>query len=198
MSAEESSAYWDALADEWRHAQGETRQSAPTAAEIERRVRRQTLRMGLTAASEAAVLLAALAFSWRTATARDAGAPEWLVSGGVVLVTLLAGIFSLSNRRGLWRARSESASDFLSLLERRAVARLRACRFALWLLSAETLAFALWLPFAAEPDPASILRGYLFLAAWSGGALLLTLAVRHRARRALDALREGVGSPGSE
>ncbi|HVS66141.1 MAG TPA: hypothetical protein VMT85_21865 [Thermoanaerobaculia bacterium] len=194
MSADESARFWDELEASWRG--GETARADSTTAidELGARVRRQSRSLRLVALSETLVSVAFLAVAARMVAAPGAGLFEWITAIGIALVVAIAGAFALVNRRGMWRSVAQTPEAYLDLLRRRSAARLRSLRFGGWLLLTETLAFCAWIPFAVDAGNdvlGRLLFGYAFLAAWSGGALILVLVLRRRAvaeRAALEQL----------
>jgi hypothetical protein len=195
MSSDESTGYWDELATSWQQARVEQAEAAPSGAsapQLERRLRRQSRCMAAGVLVEALVTAATLLFAFRMVSRPGAGAFEWISAGGFVVLLVVAVGHSAINRRGLWRAAADTPNAYLDLLRRRADARQRALRFAIWLLAAETAGFCVWLPFAlADATLARQVFGYGFLACWSAGAAVVILVLRRRARRdavALEAL----------
>lgn len=93
---------WQDLSDEW--------QAVPAAvdvAQLRRRVRAQSRRMRWTLAGEVLLTLAAMAYLGAAARVADSW-DSWVIIGGLTIFTVVIWVFTLRNRRGVWRATSDS------------------------------------------------------------------------------------------
>jgi hypothetical protein len=114
---------WTRLSDEWR--------AEPMRVPLDivrQRVRRQSHRMRLLLAFEtllSLVAVVALVLAARRAATWDA----WLVIAGLAIFSARIWIFSVRNRRGVWRERGDTIAAFQALEAERLTRRIAAARF---------------------------------------------------------------------
>jgi len=130
----------------WQHLQEAWQTSAsddPTlVVRLKARVRRESRRMKLVVALEAAIAVIALAAS-TAGVIRGRSADMWSLAVMVWCFTLTACAFSFLNRRGLWDAEHDGVS-LLNLSIRRAQAKIAAADFGIVLTFIETVFLGIW------------------------------------------------------
>lgn len=162
---------------------------------IQRRVRRQSVKMALYTAGELTLSLVMLAFVIRTAVAR----PVFFnvaAMAGLALVILWAVTYSLWSSRGTWRPGAETTTAFLDLSVLRCRRRLNALRAGWWLLAMELAILIPWLHLLLSSRPAhppaawSYAAGFGFLLLVASLAVVFLIVARRKARRELRELEE--------
>lgn len=129
---------WQQLQQAWQ----ETSMDPVLTARIKARVRRQTVRMKLTVASEAVVAVTAFTASALLAIYHR-GPDSWSLAVMVWCFTIAACAFSFLNRKGLWDAEHDSVS-LLKLSLRRAESKARAADFGIVLAFVEVVLLVTW------------------------------------------------------
>lgn len=164
--------------------------AARAVSDLRRQVRRRTWRMVATTAGETAVGLAWLVVAVYGAWRRPHPVDRLLLATFAVMIVWLLW-FSLRNRRGTWRAVTETTMAYLALAILRVERRLRSLRVGWGILAFEVILLAAWIWWRspeAPPAPGFYLWAYLFLAGWSGLAAVIVAWMSARAGRERDEL----------
>lgn len=117
--------------------QGEWRQQTEPLPELKRKIKRQNLRTWLAVAAIAVCLL----FS-TTEALRGRGSFMAGLASGLWFASLLLGGYGWWVRRGSWRPTAQTTRAYVELTYKRAVARGRILRFALYFLLTATILYA--------------------------------------------------------
>lgn len=163
---------------------------------ILRRVRRQSFYQKAFAAGEIAVMVVMTSFlAWFGFTTRRPVDVVLVVA--FLILQAWAVVYGFRARRGLWRARDESAAAFLDLSLRRCAQRLKLVRAGYAILAVEVAVFVPWIwvrTRAGVAPGASWLAtrpgAYAFLAVFVAVALAAIVYVARRTRADLSALGE--------
>lgn len=186
---------WESWALEWRSEEGST-PAAIGRAEIERRVRRQNVRLRLLAVADAFVVTGFLALSGYMAVRIPD--PLMIVWAAAVWVfTFVALAFTIRNRRGIWAASAETTSAYLELSVERCRRKVRTARFGMQLLAAEIVFLLLWgtWEMAAHPErlaerPGRLLLRYGLIALFAAGTIAWATLYRRSALREMTRIEE--------
>lgn len=163
---------------------------------VRERVDRDSVRLRLTLLLEIAVTLAVMVPVALLASRPGVLATGWAVAAAAH--TLVVWLFSLWNRRRIWRPLGDTPAVYLALLRQRLVRRREAARFTLGLVGAEVAALAAVAAWPkAGPGPSAAV--WVAAAAVTGGAMAWAVGSHRRAVRELARLdrleRELADSP---
>jgi len=173
-------------AKEWKRA-GEPRGIEP--AVIEREVRRRTLRLGVFAAVEFAILGAMLVFLVMFAFSTH---DPWDLAMVVAFSALIFVVFGrgIGALRRTWRAHAETTRGFVDLMIVRGETRLIQTRFGWVILLVEIAVFVPWIAHTTRASSApAIAIAYGFLASAVAIAVVTLIVTRRRALRDLNRWR---------
>jgi hypothetical protein len=163
-------------------------QKPQVSADLERRVRRQTLWMGVHAAAEVLLSVALLGGSAWLAIMQST--PEFAaLAVGVWIITVAALIYSFANRAETWAAAAQDTRGYLALSLRRCRAGLAAIRFGFYLLALEVVLLAAWHAwYWSSRRPLPPLENWLLAACLPAFFLVALLALRTKRRSELARL----------
>ena len=174
---------WTTLAEQW-HSAAEA-EPLPVG-DIQRRVRRQTMRMYAIAAVEVAITVVALGpIAIVLSQATDWAAR--ILAIALLLLTVRLWVFTIRNRRGTWRPSVETLEGFRALERLRLERRLASARF-VWRFCTLTLAGAVaWTAWRwsalSLPQRWLMIAVGAYLVAWIAGGLLVRRRVARRLER---------------